>query len=155
MPIFSPNTVTYPLKICNIIVPILLLYLWKSGSEYFLWQKKNWVEGTTFLSGSTSQEICDYLFALISKINLISLRGGITGPLSKLRWSQDGWETSLEYILSCYSNCPLHSCAYGVNRFNPRKASNSDYLKPNPRALIYPQQDLPSHFTDRFILSRY
>lgn len=51
-----PSIVTHQLKICNIVLRILLLCLWKSGSEYFLWQKKNWVKGTTFIPGSTSQE---------------------------------------------------------------------------------------------------
>lgn len=34
------NAITHQPKICNLVVHILSICLWKSGSEYFLWQNK-------------------------------------------------------------------------------------------------------------------
>lgn len=85
MPVFSP-IVTHQWNICNIAVHILLLYLWKSGSEHFLWQKKkNGWRGQLSYLAEHLRKICD-LCVLTSNIYLISLRDGIIGPLTKLRW---------------------------------------------------------------------
>lgn len=95
-------------KICNTVVPYIAVMFLEIRFR-ILFMTKNWVEGTTFISGSTSQENL-WLFVLISNIYLISLRAGITGPLTKLRWFQDGLETSPEYILIVYWNhCPKNN----------------------------------------------
>lgn len=147
---------TQNLQYCSSYIAVISLEIKYNLSKKILFMtKKIGQRGQLSYLGQHLRKICDYLSALISKINLISLRGGITGPLSELRRSQDGWETSPEYILTCSSDCPLHSSAYGVNRINPKKTSNSDDLKPNQRALRYPRQDLHSHLTDRFISNRY
>lgn len=126
------HTSTQNLQYCSSHIAVISLEI--RFRIYFLWQKKNQVEGTIFLSGPTSQEkICDYLF-LISNIDLISLRDGITGPLSKLRWSQDGWETSPEYILPFSSDHLLQNSAYEDSSLNPRNTLNSDFLETNHRA---------------------
>lgn len=145
-----PSTVTYQLKICNISIPILPLCLWKSGSKYFLWQKKLGGGGQFSYLAQHLRKICDYLCILMSNIYLISLRDGITGPLIKLRWFQEDLETSPDYILDLLKPLSgLRTMLTKIKTFssNPRKALISDWLnKCVQRSLIWQNCIQPLHW---------
>lgn len=126
------HTSTQNLQYCSSYIAVISL---ETRLRILFMTKKKSGRGDNFpIWANISGKICDYLFVLISNIELISLRDGITGPLSKLRWSQDGWETSPEYILPFSSNHLLQNSAYEDSSLNPRKTLNSDCLETNHRA---------------------
>lgn len=86
-----------------------------------------------------SGKICDYLCVLKSNIYLISLRDGITGPLTKLRWFQDGLATPPEYILNfCENHCPKNSADKDENTyFTPKGGTKLRPLKQKSKGHIH------------------
>lgn len=130
MPIFSP-IVTHQLNSCNIVVHRSPLYLWKSGSEHFLWQKKKkkigWRGQLSYLAQHL-RKICDYSCVPMSNIYVISLRDGITGPLTKTQVIL-GWFL-LNTSLTSIKIIVLRTMLTKVETFiaNPRKAGSSDQL---------------------------
>lgn len=141
MPIFSPIESHVNSKFAILYFILLLLCLWKSGSEYFLWQKKKKLGGgdNFRIWLNISGKICDYLCVLMSNIYLISLRDGITGPLTKLRWFQDGLATPPEYILNfCENHCPKNSADKDENiYFTPKKGTKLRLLKQKSKGHIH------------------
>lgn len=93
-------TSTQNLQYCSSYITVMSLEI--GFRILFMTKKKIGWRGQLSYLAQHLRKICDYLCVLMSNIYLISLRDGITGPLTKLRWFQDGLETSPEYILSFY-----------------------------------------------------
>lgn len=137
-----PNRVTRQLKICNIVLHIItVMSLEIEFRILFMTKKKKKLGGgdNFHIWLNISGKICDYLCVLMSNIYLISLRDGITGPLTKLRWFQDGLATPPEYILNfCENHCPKNSADKDENiYFTPKKGTKLRLLKQKSKGHIH------------------
>lgn len=102
MPVFSPVQSHINSKFA---ILYFIYYCYDFGNRVqntFYDKKKIGWRGQLSYLAQHLRKICDYLCVLMSNIYLISLRDGITGPLTKLRWFQDGLATPPEYILNFY-----------------------------------------------------
>lgn len=93
-------TSTQNLQYCSSYITVMSLEN-RVQNTFYDKKKIGWRGQLSYLAQHL-RKICDYLCVLMSNTYWISLRDGITGPLTKLRWFQDGLETSPEYILSFY-----------------------------------------------------
>lgn len=94
------HTSTQNLQYCTSYITVMSLEI--GFRILFMTKKKIGWRGQLSYLAQHLRKICDYLCVLMSNIYLISLRDGLTGPLTKLRWFQDGLETPPEYILNFY-----------------------------------------------------